>query len=91
MFGDEIGCLIKMAGNLAIILIDGRDVLVIWDFAGWMSELISFSTTHNCGDAMFFVLLMVLLSVLRFSAASMLLMYSEPLSGCGELMMHSMS
>jgi hypothetical protein len=74
MVGDEIHSLIKMAGNIAIILIDGRDVLIMWNFISWMSEFIAFGTTHDCGDAMFFIYLKVLLSVLRFSAASMLLM-----------------
>ena len=73
MFGNEIDCLFKMAGIIAIILVNGRDILIVWDIADWMSEFIAFRATHDCSDAMFWVYWRVLLSVLIFSAASMLL------------------
>ena len=81
IFSNKINSLVKMARYIALIFVHSRNVFIMWDGSDGMLEFIAFSTTHDCGDAMFFVGKILLLRVLRFSAASMLLMYSEPFSG----------
>ena len=81
MFGYEVDSLVKMARNVAFVFVHSRDIFIMRDGSDWMFEFIAFSTTHDCSDTMFLIGRILLLRVLRFYAASMLLMYSEPLSG----------
>lgn len=91
VLGDEVSCLVEMYGYVALIFVEGRDVFIVGHCLGRVPQLVAFRAAHHSCDAVFWIAGGVLLRVLRFSAASMLLMKSEPLEGSAELTMHSMS
>ena len=80
-----------MDGYVAFIFIEGGDVFVVGDGGRRMLEFVAFGAAEYSSDAVFCFIDGVLLRVTKFSAASMLLIKSEPLCGSGETMMHSMS
>ena len=63
-----------MDGDVAVVLIDGRDVFVMGNIRGGMVQLVALSTAEHSLDFMLWFTIELLLSVFIFCAASTLLM-----------------
>jgi hypothetical protein len=48
MLGYKVSGLLKIGIDSIVLMINGRDIAVMWDYALEMVELIALGTTQNC-------------------------------------------